>query len=443
MVDLSIFAEGPAALPRLAAVGRLWASARRSRLLAPVAAGAVVAALAFPLAARVVDAPSADVRVLVIADTAATDAAAAARLVAAPDFLRSVVHRLPDETADRLATDLRAATFAGRVAALVPSLSSASAAVPESGRVAALAGALTVRAAPGKSVLLMRVSAADADLAATVVDAVAARYVALDAEVGGGAARLFVRGVPKRSSGLVTAILSALGAGLVVGVGVAAADLRRRRAAPATAPLPTVAGSVPIDVRVAGRGDAAGARAIAAALALPAGRPVCVMIAGEPAAARAVASLVAEAGEAAEQTILVDLSTAVGAATGFGALLAGQASFGEAIVRRAGSYVHRLDDAPATPLSETDGSRERFHTVIETLQQTYERVVLVVDAGARPDLLAASAPHADATVFATDRGDCNPGLLVAHTAVRAAVRGPLIVAALAPVPESTSLPLAA
>jgi hypothetical protein len=443
MVDLSIFAEGSSAAPRDAFASRLLAFARHSRLALPLAAAALVAAVTFPLAARIVDAPSADMRVLVIADTGASDVAAAARLVAAPDFLRSVIHRLPDATAARLRTDLRAATVGGRLAALVPSLPSASAAVPESSRVAALADALTVRAAPGKSVMSLRVSAADADLAAEVAEAVAARYVALDAEVGGGAARLFVRGTPKRSTGVLAAVLSSLLAGAAAGLGLFAVDLRRRRAAPVATSLPPVAGTVPIDVRVAGRGDAAAARQIAAALSMPAGRPVCVLVAGEPAAARIVADLVAEAGEAAEQTILIDLTVATAATSGFGALLAGEASFGEAIVRRPGSYAHRLDDAPLDPLIEADGSRERFDTVLEALQQTYERVVVVLDPVARPDLLAAAAPRAAAAVFAFERGDCPPALVAAHAVVRATVRGPLAVAALAPVPEPQSLPLAA
>ncbi|MFM9861565.1 hypothetical protein RUR49_24145 [Pseudoxanthobacter sp. M-2] len=443
MVDLSIFAEGTGAVPRVAWASRLVASVRDSRLALPVAAGVLVAALAFPFAARIVDAPSADVRVLVIADTGASDVAAAARLVAAPDFLRSVIHQLPDATAERLRTDLRAATVGGRLAALVPSLPSASAAVPESGRVAALADALTVRAAPGKSVLSLRVSAADADLAAEVAEAVAARYVALDAEVGGGAARLFVRGTPKRSTGLFAAILSALAAGTAAGIGLFAADLRRRRAAPAATSLPPVAGTVPIDVRVTGRGDAAAARQIAAALSLPSSGPHCLLVAGEPAAARTVAALVAEAGEAAEQTILIDLTVATAAAAGFGALLAGEASFGEAIVRRPGSYAHHLEDAPIGPVIEADGSRERFHTVLEALQQTYERVVVVLDPVARPDLLAAAAPHAAAAVFAFERGDCPPASVSAHAAISAAIRGPLVAAALAPAPEHPSLQLAA
>ena len=443
MVDLSIFAEGPGAVPRLAWAGRLVAAVRGSRLTLPLAAGALVATLAFPFAARIVDAPSADVRVLVIADTGASDVAAAARLVAAPDFLRSVIHQLPDATAERLRTDLRAATVGGRLAALVPSLPSASAAVPESGRVAALADALTVRAAPGKSVLSLRVSAADADLAAQVAEAVAARYVALDAEVGGGSARLFVRGTPKRSTGLFAAILSALAAGTAAGLGLFAADLRRRRAAPVANALPPVAGTVPIDVRVSGRGDAAAAHQIATALAMPSAGPHCLLVAGEPAAARTIAALVAEAGEVAEQTILIDLTVATAAAAGFGALLAGEASFGEAIVRRPGSYAHRLDDAPLDPIVTEDGGRERFDTVLEALQQTYGRVVVVLDPMARPDLLAAAAPHAAAAVFAFERGDCPPASVAAHAAVRAAIRGPLVAAALAPAPEHPSLQLAA
>jgi hypothetical protein len=443
MVDLSIFERGTPAAPGAAWAGRLVAAVRGSRLALPLAAAGLVAALAFPLAGRVVDAPSADVRVLVIADTGASDAAAAARLVTAPDFLRSVVHRLPDETAARLVTDLRAATLAGRLAALVPTLPNAHAAVPESGRVAALADALAVRAAPGKSVLSLRVFAADADLAATVAEAVAARYVALDAEVGGGAARLFVRGAPRRSSGLLAATLTALAAGAAAGLGLFVADLRRRRRAPGAASPPPVAGTVPVDVRVAGRADTAAARQIAAALPTRSEGPLCLLVAGEPAAARIVADLVAEAGEAAEQTILVDLSAATGAAAGFGALLAGEASFGEAIVRRPGSYVHRLDDAPVAPLAEADGSRERFDTVLEALQQTYERVVVVLDPAARPDLLAATGRHVAAAVFALERGDQAPALVGAHAAVRAACAGPLVVAALAPAPEHPSLPLAA
>ena len=165
--------------------------------------------------------------------------------------------------------------------------------------------------------------------------------------------------------------------------------------------------------------------------------------AGEPTAARIVAALAAEAGEAAEQTILIDLCTATESATGFGALLAGEASFGEAIVRRPGSYAHRLDDAPLAPIVEADGGRERFDTVLEALQQTYERVVVVIDPVARPDLLAAAAPHAAAAVFAFERGDCPPASVAAHAAVRAAVRGPLVAAALAPAPEHPSLQLAA
>jgi|GEM_PF-5860066 len=443
MVDLSIFSEGSSVAPRPAWAARLVAAVRASRLALPVAAGALVATLAFPFAARIVDAPSADVRVLVIADTGASDVAAAARLVAAPDFLRSVIHQLPDATAERLRTDLRAASVGGRLAALVPTLPSASAAVPESGRVAALADALTVRAAPGKSVLSLRVFAADADLAAEVAEAVAARYVALDAEVGGGAARLFVRGTPRRSTGVLAAVLSALAAGAATGLGLFALDLRRRRAAPLATSLPPVAGTVPIDVRVAGRGDAAAARQIAAALSMRSAGPHCLLVAGEPTAARIVAALAAEAGEAAEQTILIDLCTATENAAGFGALLAGEASFGEAIVRRPGSYAHRLDDAPLDPIVEADGGRERFDTVLEALQQTYERVVVVVDPVARPDLLAAAAPHAAAALFAFERGDCPPALVAAHAAVRAAVRGPLVVAALAPAPEPANLPMAA
>jgi hypothetical protein len=443
MVDLSIFAEGTSTAAGGAWATRLFAAVRRSRLILPFAAAAVAAALAFPIAARIVDAPSADMRVLVIADTGASDVASAARLVAAPDFLRSVVHRLPDATAARLQTDLRAATVGGRLSALVPTLPSASAAVPETGRVAALADALTVRAAPGKSVLSLRVFAVDADLAAEVAEAVAARYVALDAEVGGGAARLFVRGTPKRSTGLFAAIVSALVAGAAAGLGVFTADLRRRRTAPVANALPPVAGTVPIDVRVSGRTDAAAARQIVAALSLPSGGAVCLLVAGEAAAARTVGTLVAEAGEAAEQTIVIDLTVATAAAAGFGALLAGKASFGEAIVRRPGSYAHRLDDAPLEPLTEADGSRERFHTVLDALQQTYERVVVVIDPVARPDLLAAAAPHAVAALFAFERGDCPPASVAAHAAVRAAVRGPLVAAALAPAPEHPSLQLAA
>jgi hypothetical protein len=443
MVDLSISAEGLAAPSGYGRAARWFAAVRRSRLALPFAAAGVVAAMAFPLAARVVDAPSADVRVLVIADAGATDAAAAARLVAAPDFLRSVIHRLPDATAARLEGELRAATLTGRLAALVPSLTSAAAAGPESDRISALADALTVRAARGKAVLSLRVFAADADLAAEVVEAVAARYVALDAEVGGGSAPLYVRGVPKRSTGLLSAVIAALAAGAAAGLGALAADRLRRRVSPAAVPLPRVAGSVPIDVRVTGRSDAGASRAIAAVLSMPQGRPVCLLVAGEPTAARTIAALLAESGEAAEQTILVDLCAATGDAAGFGALLAGEASFGEAIVRRPGSLAHRLADAPRAPLADADGSRERFDTVLETLQQTYERVVVVVDPLARPDLLAAAAAHATAAVFATDRGDCAPAIVAAHAAMRAAVRGPLAVVALTPAPEPQMLPLAA
>jgi len=426
-------------------------TAAPARIAARAAVAGLLAAGAAMLAGHTLfGAERAEARLLVLpADAGGIDTAAdaAVHLAASPTFLRTALRGLPYDMESRLTPGLVPSRPADRLRALVD-LSAGDTA--EERAVAALGRALTVERLASGPVLSVAVTARDGRLAAAAADAVAAAYVGDDRDGGDPGARI-VGGTDVAHAAAPGTMLAALLAGLAgaaASAGAALVRLRRgRKAVAEREPLaPPVAGSVPVDVRLAPEGLMAAVAGVwrSAARELEPARCLVVAGAGGGERARVACGLLAGATPSGDgPTVIVDLVARplaeAPSRAGFAALLDGAASFGEVIQREPGQHVHVIDGTSGHLVLDPPVRRERFAAVIEALVLTYDHVVIHADPFAADGIFAALRAHADGYVLAVDRAGCGGEARAAHAAIVERARVPVTVVSV----EGIAVPTAA
>jgi len=427
----------------------IWTSdiealAARFGATARILAGAALAGLAvfavFLLAGQIfLTVQRAEVRLLVLPSaTDGVDAAAdaAVRLAASPTFLRSAVQAMPAGEAARLEEGLAPRDMADRLPTV---FSFAGTTTAEERRVSALSKALSVERLAAGPIIAITVDADDAKLAAAAAEAVAGAYITADSTGADRGARIMggVAADVAAAPGIdLLAIAGGLLAALAAGLWSLHRRARRREAADEEPHAPPVAGSLPVDLRLAAEDGEAAVDAVWQAVGGGEDRPRCLVVcgAGETERARLAAALLAgETLDGDGPTVLVDLVSDPSpdgspAHLGFGDVLDGAASFGEVIQRGAGQRVHVITASDAPLVLEPAVRRERFAAVIEALVLTYDHVVIHADPFAR-GIIEALRGHADGFVLAVDRAGCGPEADAAYEALAARAGLPVVVVA--------------
>ena len=410
-----------------------------ARILARSAlAGLAVFAVLFFAGQSLLTVQRAEVRLLVLPSaTDGVDAAAdaAVRLAASPTFLRAAVQAMPAGDAARLEAGLAPRDMADRLPTV---FSFSGTATPEERRVAALSKALQVRRLAAGPIIAITVDADDARLAAAAAEAVAGAYITADATGADRGARI-MGGVAADVAAAPGFDLLAIAGGLLAAllVGLGSFHRRRRHIAADDEPhAPPVAGSLPIDLRLAAEDGEAAVDAVWHAVGGGEDGPRCLVVcgAGETDRARLAAALLAgETLDGDGPTVIVDLVATPSpdgspAHLGFGDVLDGAASFGEVIQRGAGQRVHVITASDEPLVLEPAVRRERFAAVIEALVLTYDHVVVHADPFERA-IIDALRGHADGFVLAVDRAGCGPEADAAYEALAARAGLPVVVVA--------------